>query len=399
MLMLKQKRFAAILALLYSGVAQVSNSAPIVATPGSLAGYTYFPAATSGGGSGSSGAENASTLMRCVRTPTKNDRTINLADSAWYDYDKPITIYYKMWGGDGGHGSLAGGGGSSAILKNGAPVAIGPGGNGGQSAPAVTGQFTATKTDTLRFIVGGGGGGSYLDVVGGGGGAGYKGGGGGASVASGTPLSIPPEARGGGGSNTVGIGGFFTPASIGTAVIRTGTSGSDMTGGVSTYPDGNTSPIGSAQPNGTYQVEGSYDSSGYRHISDSSRHPATTTSSGSYITYTVSYMGTAGAGGGGALGFSGRIPMSFGTQNYNSFWVSSIHTSNLEQRPRQGYATDLAYTENYTRPTDDFNVSRVQKPITRHNGSNFYDISPSGALPGLIAIMYQAPTCELITDH
>lgn len=374
-------------------------SAPIVATPGSLAGYTYFPAATSGGGSGSSGAENASTLMRCVRTPTKNDRTINLADSAWYDYDKPITIYYKMWGGDGGPGSLAGGGGSSAILKNGAPVAIGPGGNGGQSAPAVTGQFTATKTDTLRFIVGGGGGGSYLNFVGGGGGAGYKGGGGGASVASGTPLSIPPEARGGGGSNTVGIGGFFTPASIGTAVIRTGTSGSDMTGGVSTFPDGSTSPIGPASTNGSYAVEAGFlDWAGF-YTSYSSRHPASTTSSGSYIAYAVSYTGTSGAGGGGALGLSGRIPMSFGSQNYGSGHVSSIQTSNPSQQPRQGIATPLASTENYIKPADDFNVSRLQKSVTLNNGWNDYDVTPSGALPGLIAIMYQAPTCELITDH
>lgn len=233
-----------ILAALASG----AHAAPVVITPGSVAGYSFTsPASSSGGGSSSGPVE---TLDMCRVTPALSSRTLSMASRNWYGYNKPITVYYKMVGGGGGAvvGDATGpqfisAGGSSAILKNGALIAVAP----GQSAAAaaakaapvvVSGSFTVSPTDTLTFINGGGAGVSgigatsyggpgpsyYYRVYPGGGGAGYYGGGVGSSY-DGYGMPVAGAAYATGGTGTAGGTGAFSGS------LYTGASSGPVTGG------------------------------------------------------------------------------------------------------------------------------------------------------------------------
>ncbi|CAN7620837.1 hypothetical protein LJR189_004658 [Acidovorax delafieldii] len=388
---------------LFMLAAACASAAPIVATPGSMAGYTYFPKAQAAtGGSGSSGTDNVGTLQRCFWTPPAGDHTVTLSNSNWYDYGdtRPITFYYKIAGGNGGANYSGGGGGSSAILKNGTELKVAPGGNGGSSnlsnqiSPAQEGSFTATKADVLRFVTGGGGGdgaiyggnGYYYSFVGGGGGAGYMGGGGGASASVGAMSPADAEVKlinmgGKGGGTTTGAGGVpFSGTQYGTA-------GSGMNGGVATYPDGNSAPVGTTPiglQNYTYYCDVSGPCYGQY------RFPAKPGINGSHampLFYSSGSMIGIAAGGGGALGYSGTGITYITYDSYRSGMMSTspgTPSSNGNYSTMTTYGTSLMY---YSVPTT-LNLTRA--PRTEAGGST------GGGLSGQIVLMYQAPVCSIL---
>lgn len=302
------------------------SAGTVVVTPGSLAGYTYFPKETSyGGNSGSGGGEDVSTLQRCLYSPNLGDKTVVVNASKLYGYEKDISLYYNIVGGDGGSGVNGGGGGASAILLNGVKVALGTGGNGNSSAVGVSGVFKIKKNDTIRFVTGGGGGAGINHAsaaIGGGGGAGYTGGGGGASKNSsigGTELT----AAGRGGGELPGAGGFAVGGMSGTAGIG-------MQGGVSTWPSGSSAPFGVATGTGSsaYYNQSYYYYNFFSPPSSESlalRHPATANLVGSPNGGMQS--GRAFSGGGGALGLAGSIAVSVGPGWCNGSTVN-VRTSN-----------------------------------------------------------------------
>lgn len=381
------------LALVLAGTMHAALAAPIVATPGSLAGYTYFPAATTSSGSGGSGTDNVGTLQRCFWTPTTGDQTVNLKDSNWYDYGdtRPMTFYYKIAGGNGGAGYSAGGGGSSAILKNGAEVIVAPGGDGSATSSAVAktleGSFTVVKADSIRFVTGGGGGDpvitTYNAHIGGGGGSGYRAGGGGASsgyLAS--PTTGTTNAGGKGGGTAPGAGGVIDgfPALAGTA-------GSGTTGGVATYPDGSSAPVGPAPaPNSGYAYSCIYWMT--PPCSGQYRYPATATKNGS-----SSYLGwtgaaSAAAGGGGALGFSGTgvTMMEYGEYVPSGAIVTNHTVPSVYGNYGYGRTVLGTRLELFARPTT---LALTRAP-------NLTGTYQGGGLPGQIVVMYQAPMCSIL---
>lgn len=388
------------LALVFAGAIHAALAAPIVATPGSLAGYTYFPAATSssGGGSGS-GTDNVGTLQRCFWSPTSGDYTLALSSSNWYDYGdtRPLTIYYKIAGGDGGAGPAGGGGGSSALLKNGSVVAIGPGGNGGvtapeYTAPTVEGSVTVTKADTLRFVIGGGGGtstsivsgypGNYVGIAGGGGGAGYTGGGAGASSASMAAVSNTALVAGMGGR-----GGDASPGAGGVAAMLAsnmpGTAGSGMNGGVSTNPNGSSAPVGAFNSSSHIYCDSGYNCTGVY------KHPATPSKNGSAGWPAFYNSGSVFAyvpGGGGALGTSG---LAWGVLKSDAYVSGQVQMTTGSVPTSFGSSNNVTITGTnvslFPQPTS-FAFTRQQQVTT----------NAGGALPGQIVIMYQAPVCSIL---
>lgn len=382
--------------------ASCASAAPVVATPGSMAGYTYFPKAViSGGSSGGSGTDNVGTLQRCFWTPTAGDQTVNLSNSNWYDYGdtRPITFYYKMAGGDGGANYSGGGGGSSAILKNGTEIKVAPGGVGSNSnpnkiAPTLEGSFTATKSDILRFVTGGGGGdgaayagyGYFYSFVGGGGGSGYMGGGGGASSGVGAMLPADAEIKL---TNMGGKGGTTTPGAGGVPFSGTqyGTAGSGMNGGVATYPDGNTAPVGTT-PTGLQSYTYYCDIGGPCY--GQYRFPARPGVNGSHampLFYSTGSMIGIAAGGGGALGYSGTGAAYMTYDSYRSGMLSTspgTPSSNGNYSSYTNFGTSIMY---YTAPTT-LNLTRA--PRTDAGGTT------GGGLSGQIVLMYQAPVCSIL---
>lgn len=373
-------------------------ASPIVATPGSLAGYTYFPPGQTSSGSGTGGgSESVSTLQRCLWAPSGADQTVTASN--FYDYNKNITAYYKMVGGDGGGGINGGGGGSSAILLNGTPSAIAPGGDGGTSAVPVAGSFSIQKGATIRFVTGGGGGvgNNTAPAVGGGGGAGYKGGGAGASITSRafTPAEAPSVSGKGGNSNP-GQGGFVSGALAGTA-------GSDMNGGIATFPDGSTTTTGTPScSSGLYACTYSqshmyYDFMGMSQ-SQTSRWPALPGRSGS-LTGSMSSGRFGGAG--GMLGHGGSPSASVspgGCQGSNISINNNAIVMNLNDNGAcytwyNMYQFHLARLAEY--PQHDFSMNLTRRfPQVASNGSNPIQ-STGGSLSGQIILMYQAPMCDL----
>lgn len=377
----------------------------VVVTPGSLAGYTYFPPAV-GGGSGSGGSgENVSTLMRCVKTPTYTDRTLNMALRNWLDLDKPIQVYYKVWGGDGGAGLNGGGGGSSAILVNGAPVVMAAGGNGGASAPQMSGSFSLKKTDIVRFVVGGGGG-AGSGPTGGGGGAGYTGGGGGASYL-GTLNGSPTTMGGKGGAATPGQGGTLAMGGASGSVFP-GTAGMGQNGGVSTYPDGSSAPIGPRDGSNTATCTNYGEMTGSS--SYSSRWPALPTSSGSLMIVSATPLyepRITWAGGGGMLGAGGQpagVAVAQGN-NANCIWqqyasVNVVVSSTQLLPTSQNYVpiSCLSPQAGGQGPWLTLCQSSMYQPVTQDfaPSHNLGGAGVTGSLPGQIALMYQAANCEVI---
>jgi hypothetical protein len=132
-------------------------AAPVVVTPGTLATNMFSHGATN-----STSPGPVETLNTCYVTPSADDKTIVMSSRPWRNYTKPVTVFYKMVGGGAantGRPQLDAAGGSSAILKNGSLIAAANGMNaGGTGGTVVSGSFTVTSNDTLRFVVGGGAG-------------------------------------------------------------------------------------------------------------------------------------------------------------------------------------------------------------------------------------------------
>lgn len=410
-------------ALVLAGAMHAALAAPIVATPGSLAGYTYFPAATSSGGGSSAVGDEVSTLQRCVFTPTAGDQTVRVDEKSLYGYTKPIQIIYTMAGGDGGAGYAGGGGGSSAILHNGTLKELAPGADGGQISVVKYGRFAVNANDQIRFVTGGGGGDgiSYSDpmgnakTIGGGGGAGYTGAGAGGSSANRaiTSASDILLAAGKGGGASPGVGGFVSGG-------FSGTNATGMQGGVSTFPDGSSAPMGAASSK-IYSTSSSIMGSTYTaffYEPTPSRIPATDTTQGSWSRYflypyyqggdvvaslngqtkilgnTVSGSGLTYmfAGGGGSLGRAGtpsvftNLAYRFTSGMYGSVGGPVMNWSGT--RNDLGYPGDTrnnGHTINsFARPTADINLTK-----TTNDGI-------SGASPGQIVVSYQAPVCGVL---
>lgn len=236
------------------GISTLCAAAPVVVTPGSLAGYSFSPPSSSGGGGGSSSG-GVETLATCRVTPTIDTRTITLSTRNWFGYTKPVTVLYKIVGGGSGHAprpQLESAGGSSVILKNGAVVAYAPGMNAGATARApVSGSFTITSSDSLSFYLGGGGGGGsmgyryylrgnydpdtgdflgytsefYHTGVSGGGGAGYYGGGSGTVFSEVLAGSAPTSAAVAFGGTSASGGSGYRSGSSGNGGGGTGVAG------------------------------------------------------------------------------------------------------------------------------------------------------------------------------
>lgn len=379
--------------LLVAGLTTALSAAAgtVVVTPGSLAGYTYFPKAESTGGSSGGGTDNVGTLQRCFWTPPSGDHTVTLANSNWYDYGdtRPLTLYYILAGGSGGGMPGGGGGGSSAIIKNGTLSVLGPGGDGGLTPPPVEGTVQVTKADILRFITGGGGGsgstsysgwsgGSYSQLSGGGGGAGYTGGGGGASSTSSITTAQLASQWGSSG----GKGGGLTPGAGGTtnsASNMPGTAGSGMNGGIGVYPNGSSLANGSAA---------SAASPAYYIYCDGGctgqwKHMATPTVGGSHgfpiIVHQSAMMGYV-PGGGGAFGIGGT---SGATLMYSAF----VPTGSAWTAPNEPRSWGNAYNQINTGVRIEQFPAPTSLALTRPAGSS---------VPGQIVVMYQAPVCSIL---
>ncbi len=206
------------------GLGCTVRAAPVVVTPNSLAGYAFFPPAASAPG-GTGGMQE--TLQTCLVEPARGDRTIALASRFWGGSTRPVTVFYRLVGAGGGAGKspgaaeprFGGAGGSSAIFRNGALVAVASGAASARAAAApAAGQLQVTPSDTLRFVVGGGGGGGYryfdysagytYYALPGGGGSGYFGGGAGSSDPTTAPFGNAADLAQGGSGNAGGAGGL-----------------------------------------------------------------------------------------------------------------------------------------------------------------------------------------------
>jgi hypothetical protein len=231
-------------------------AAPVVVTPGSLADKVFQR------GPDPVAADKLEKLVTCYVTPTADDKTIVLSTRNWNNYTKPITVFYKVVGGGAARASnprYDAAGGSSAILKNGSAVAVANGMNAGATSPnVVSGSFTFTSSDTLRFVAGGGGGagaepyyyadycwiddgqgGGYTSyqfhhwALTGGGGAGYFGGGAGAYYESSCAApGYPPVGA------AIATGGTGIAGGIGVGVPGSANVGGYNPTGNSGYPGG-----------------------------------------------------------------------------------------------------------------------------------------------------------------
>lgn len=391
-------------------VLSVSWSAPSVAaifvTPGSLAGYTYFPPKSST--NENSGADNgrSEVLQKCIVAIKSPDYTYTFNDPDFYGL-KNIRIYYKAAGGNGGGGPNGGGGGSTAILINDSPVVIangadgssisdgsfngGVGAHGGSSnvSETVHGEFLVSPGDTIRTITGGGGGSGSPGAAGGGGGSGWRGGGAGSSTAPGK-----------GGSSVPGLGGHGN---------NPGTSGIGHNGGVSTFPDGSSAPLGDTVRQGGFLQRGpisDYDDPVAWKFLDA-RIPATPKRSGSLgvpFDFGTNHIRRKDpvAGFGGAWGFSGSPAPSFewmspSSPNFNRTHVTA-QNSKLTVPRCEGFncastvtnysLSDVTVFEN----PDSFMLTRTYSKINtglagEYNAAN---------LPGQVVLMYSAVECVFL---
>lgn len=359
----------------------------IIATPGTLAKYTYF----GGDGGGGDTGPREEKLQSCLYTATSPDVTLRADPAAFYSL-KEVRGYYRAFGGDGGTGVNGGGGGSSAILLNGSVMAVAPGGNGASvSAPETKGEFIIKPNDTIRMVSGGGGGAGAAGWAGGAGGAGWRGGGAGSAYAPGI-----------GGSTTGGAGGGGSIP---------GTAGNVHNGGVSTFPDGNTTPVGNSLSDTfrfTYHAKYEWDDSDFDRIyQDDYRIPSTPTRSGSYarpiplgqmpyckVTYSGGFGGAWGVGGSpvpenqwscvlvspsDTLSASNNTLITSMCGGQNCGWKQNSYTMSL--------------TTKYAEATDFLQNTRVANGNSKEYG---HDGPDKGSLPGQIVLMYHSIDCNLL---
>jgi hypothetical protein len=355
--LIRHQLLAACLAACAAGA---GSAAPVVVTPNSLAGYTFYPPL--GGGPSGVGAMQE-TLQTCFVEPARGDRTLAMATRYWAGLNRPLTVFYRLVGGGGGAGKSAasveprfgGGGGSTAILRNGSLVSTASGApSAGAATAAAPGQFQLTSTDTLRLVVGGGGGGGYrysnytgvytYYALPGGGGAGYFGGGAGSNDPVTLPMYGNPADLAQGGTGSAGGRGGLGQGAIGAGISNAGGS----------------SALGASGGNGASQgangAGGGWD--GFR---------------------ATSYL----SGGGGALGRDGTW----------SGWTACLSpydpTTSSPRSSRAARPTAFALDS----------VAGSAGYIYSHtaSGGGFYDCG-AGGVAGQIVLQYQAPACNLIPN-
>jgi hypothetical protein len=331
-------------------------AAPVVVTPNSLAGYAFFPPASSAPGAGMQ-----ETLQTCFAEPARGDRTISMASRFLGGSTRPLTVFYQLVGGGGGGGRspssveqrFGGGGGSSAILKDGNVIATASGAPSATAAnPTSAGQLQLAPSDTLRIVVGGGGGGGYryynysgvytYYALPAGGGAGYFGGGAGSNDGVTSPFGNAADLAQGGTGTLGGRGG------LGLGILGNGAS---LAGG-SALPGAS----GGSGPNqGSNGAGGGWD--GYR---------------------STSYQ----SGGGGGLGRDGTwggwtyCPSPYDPTSYPTRSARASRPSGFTLDPLAGSAGFLYF---------------------QNQGGGFYDCV-AGGVAGQVVLQYQAPTCDAIPN-
>lgn len=338
-------------------------AAPVVVTPNSLAGYTFYPPL--GGGSSGVGAMQE-TLQTCFVEPARGDRTLVMNTRYWAGLNRPLTVFYRLVGAGGAVGKspssveprFGGGGGSTAILRNGSLVATASGApSAGAATAAAPGQFQVTSTDTLRLVVGGGGGGGYryynytgvypyytYYALPGGGGGGYFGGGAGSNDAVTQPMYGNPADLAQGGTGSAGGSGGLGQGGIGAGVSNAGGSSAGGASG------------GNGATQGSNGAGGGWD--GYR---------------------ATSYQ----SGGGGALGRDGTWSGSTACLGpYDP--TTSTPRSSRAPRPTAFALDPVAGSAGYI----------YSQPA---GGGGFYDCG-AGGVAGQIVLQYQAPVCNLIPN-
>jgi hypothetical protein len=331
-------------------------AAPVVVTPNSLAGYAFFPPASSAPGAGMQ-----ETLQTCFVEPARGDRTIAMSSRFLGGSSRPLTVFYQLVGGGGGGGRspgsleqrFGGAGGSSTILKNGTVVAAASGAPSATAATATSsGQLQVGPSDTLRFDVGGGGGGGYryynytgvytYYALPAGGGAGYFGGGAGSNDALSAPFGNAPDLAQGGTASAGGRGGLGQGCS--------GNGGSNAGGSALPGASG-----GNGATQGSNGAGGGWD--GYRGTSYQS-------------------------GGGGAVGRDGT----WGGWTWCPSPYDPSASPSRTSRPNRpsGFALDpwagsagFMYLQNVP--------------------GGFYDCV-AGGVAGQVVLQYQAPTCDAIPN-
>lgn len=361
--------------------ANQTQAAPIVATPGSVSGYTYYPPPNKmPTDSGSNSGNDVSTLQRCLWAPSSGDQTVTVYDD--FGSNQSIKLLYRVVGGDGGSGPTGGGGGSSAILLNGVAAVIGNGGDGGSVAQQKSGSISIKAGDVLRFITGGGGGAGVWGgtfSIGGGGGAGYMGGGGGASH-QGSNISSAPTAKGLGGGANPGAAGYGSG-------MWSGTAGAYLAGGVSTFLNGSSAPTDSFSGTTNYSSYTDWNYGWGSYVPPATRWPASGTRQGSPMGDPTNYTWLGGSGGG--LGYGGGIAVNtsnttgaFSTSNYYR------HTPNCSYNCDQWYAG--ADMSKYPPHNSSMNLTR-QFVYDNSFGSPWF--ASGGSFSGQIITMYQAQSC------
>lgn len=333
-----------------------SRAAPVVVTPNSLAGYAFFPPASSAPGTGMQ-----ETLQTCFAEPARGDRTISMASRFLGGSTRPLTVFYQLVGGGGGGGRstssveqrFGGGGGSTAILKNGTVIATAIGAASATPAsPASMGQIQLAPSDTLRIVVGGGGGAGYryynytgvytYYALPAGGGAGYFGGGAGSNDAVTAPFGNTVDLAQGG-TGTLGGRGGLGQSGVGNGASNAG--GSALPGASG----------GNGATQGSNGAGGGWD--GYRGTSYQS-------------------------GGGGALGRDGT----WGGWTYCSspYDPTAYPTRSVRASRPSGFALDPS-------------AGSAGFLYFQNQGGGFYDCV-AGGVAGQVVLQYQAPTCDAIPN-
>lgn len=254
-------------------------AAPVVVQKGSTAQYIYIPSGSvTGSGTGGGGNDSATAAKQFCKRFISQDLTFIVPKDLMLD---PTVKFggVAIGGGSGSNSSRGftdpdtglttwkyasgGGGGSTAVLVDGVPVAIAAGADAssGENTGGLNGarvavpEFTATRSGAgtqVRIVIGGGGGsggpdwsygtyGQATDLNAGTGARGFFGGGGGARIVSASSLSPvvwSAPARGG----TASLGGTGAVAPIRGDSRSNGTMGGSMMGGNGTGGAGTRAP-------------------------------------------------------------------------------------------------------------------------------------------------------------
>jgi len=349
-----------LLAVAAAACALGASAAPVVVQKGSTAQYIYIPAGSVPTGGGGGANDSATAAKQFCKKFFSADATITVPKDLMLD--PTVKFAGVAIGGGAGYNSSrgftdpdtgvttwkyasAGGGGSTAVLVDGVPIAVAAGGDAatGENAGGLRGarvsvpEFTASRAGAgtqIRIIIGGGGGaggadwdygqyGRATDLNSGTGARGFYGGGGGARIVSSTSLSpvtwLTP-ARGGTGS----LGGAGAVAPMLGQSRTNGTMGGSMVGGNGTGGAGSRAPntgrlsFGQAVVSGWMQIR-------YEYISHLPSYPYEQNVSVTYnSTQTLSAVSSYSVVGASLIDESNMMNLGEDSPNYNSSGVAGV---------------------------------------------------------------------------